>query len=265
MRRFALIALALSAACSRSVQVGTGGSAPAASRDVPITSPDQLLSAMQARYAGKWYRNLTFIQKTSFIRPDGSTSRTETWYEAAALPGKLRIDLGELSKKNGALYRNDSLYQVQEGKVTLRQKARNPLLILGFDAYTQPSATTMRQLREEGFNVTVLRTDTLYGKRVYVVGAGPGDSTSNQFWVEADRLLFVRMIQTNPANRRTQDVRFEKYVAHAGGWVAEEVRFLVGGRMVLHEAYSNVKVNVPLDENLFVAEKWATATHWYKP
>ena len=138
-------------------------------------------------------------------------------------------------------------------------------MILGFDVYAQPVAKTMTQLREEGFNVSVLRTDTLYGKRMYVVGAGPSDSTSNQFWVEADRLLFVRMIQTNPANKRTQDVRFEKYVAHAGGWVAEEVRVLVGGRMVFHEEYSNVRVNVALDENLFVPEKWTTATHWHKP
>jgi hypothetical protein len=265
MRRLAALGLALSAACSRQVQVGTGGSAPAASRDAAITSADQLLSAMHARYAGKWYRNLTFVQKSTYLRPDGSPSLVQTWYEAGALPGRLRIDLGDLSKNDGVLYRGDSTYQVQGGRITQKLKARNPLLILGFDVYAQPPAKTMTQLKEEGFNVTVLRTDTLYGKRVYVVGAAPGDSTSNQFWVEADRLLFVRMIQTNPANKRTQDVRFEKYVVHAGGWVAEDVRFLTSGRMFFHEEYSNVRVNVPLDEGLFVPEKWSTATHWFKP
>ena len=265
MRHFAAFAFALVAsACARQVQVGTATTG-ASSRDPAITSADQLLSAMHARYSGKWYRNLTFVQKSTYLRPDGSTSRVETWYEAGAMPGRLRIDLGDLAKKNGVLYRNDSVYSVQEGRILSRQKGRNPLMILGFDVYAQPAAKTMTQLREEGFKVAVLRTDTLYGKRMYVVGAGPSDSTSNQFWIEADRLLFVRMIQTNPANKRTQDVRFEKYVAHAGGWVAEEVRVLVGGRMVFHEEYSNVRVNVALDENLFIPEKWTSASHWYKP
>jgi hypothetical protein len=26
-----------------------------------------------------------------------------------------------------------------------------------------------------------------------------------------------------------------------------------------------VRVNVALDENLFVPEKWASASHWYRP
>ena len=265
MVRLLALALAVAAsACSRQVQVGSGTTRPASARDA-ITSADQLLAAMHARYAGKWYRTLTFVQKSTNLRPDGTPSLVDTWYEAASIPGRLRIDLGALSKKNGVMYRNDSVYSVQDGRIVAKQKGRNPLMILGFDVYGQPASKTMAQLREEGFNVSVLRTDTLYGKRMYVVGAGPTDSISNQFWVEADRLLFVRMIQTNPANKRTQDVRFEKYVKHADGWVAEDVRVLVGGRMVFHEEYSSVRVNVALDENLFIPEKWSTAPHWYKP
>lgn len=227
-------------------------------------SADQLLDAMHRRYAGKWYRNLTFVQTSTYYRPDGSTSRVETWREAGMMPGKLRIDLGELSSGNGVLYRNDSLYQVQAGKITDRRKARNPLLILGFDVYAQDPAITFTQLREEGFDMRVLRMDTLGGRRMYVVGAGPADSTTNQFWVDAEQLLFTRLIQTDQRGR-TQDIRFEDYVQHGGGWVAEQVRFLMNGRMFFHEGYSQVRVNVPLDENLFIPERWSTATHWARP
>jgi hypothetical protein len=229
-----------------------------------ITSSDQLLAAMHDRYAGKWYRNITFVQKSTYLRPDGTPSRVETWYEAGVIPGRLRIDLGEPSRGNGVLYRGDSVYTIQAGRIASRQADRNPLMILGFDVYGQPPSRTFEQLRGEGIDVTLLRLDTLYGKRVYVVGALRTDTTSNQFWVEADRLLFVRLLQTD-ANRRTQDIRFEKYVQHGGGWVAEEVRVLMGGRMVFHEEYSNVRVNVALDENLFIPERWSTATHWHKP
>jgi hypothetical protein len=264
MRSLFVIAAAFAlAACGRRVEVA-GGPADAARRDA-IRSADQLFAAMHDRYDDSWYRTLTFVQTSTYLRPDGSTSRTETWYEAAAIPGRLRIDLGDPSRGNGALYRNDSLYSVQGGRVVDRRQARNPLAILGFDVYRQSPARTMEQLRAEGFDLSVLHVDSLNGKRAYVVGAGPTDSTSNQFWVEGDRLLFVRLIQTDPQRNRTQDIRFERYVQHGGGWVAEEVRFLMGGRMFFHEAYSNVRVNVALPDDLFLPERWSTAPHWYKP
>lgn len=265
MRSLLMIAtvLTLAAACSRRVQVETSPTASSPA-DPGITSADALFDAMRSRYAGKWYRNVTFVQKSTYLRPDGSASRVETWYEAAALPGRLRIDLGELAKGNGILYRNDSLYQLQEGRVTDRRVGTNPLMVLAFDAYAQPASKSLDQMRRLGFNVGVLHVDSLDGKRMYVVGAGPRDTTTNQFWIEADRLLFTRLIQSDQRGR-TQDIRFEKYVQHGGGWIAEVVRFLMDGRMFFLEEYSNVGVNVTLDDNLFVPEKWSTATHWYRP
>lgn len=263
MSRTALIALALAAtACSRQARVDT---AAASARADAITSADQLLAAMHDRYADKWYRNITFVQKSTYKRPDGQVTRVETWYEAGAIPGRLRIDFGEPSRGTGVLYRNDSAYTIAGGRVTGRLGGRNLRLVLGFDVYGQPPARTLAQLRAERVDVSVLRTAMLDGKRVYVVGAGPTDSTSNQFWVEADRLLFVRLIQTDTLRRRTQDIRFGKYVAHGGGWVAEDVRVMISGFVALHEEHSDVRINVTLDENLFIPETWSTARHWYKP
>lgn len=258
-----LIAVLGIAACGRSVRVGS--SAPSAVRVDDIRGADQLVAAMHARYAGKWYRNLTFVQISTYLRPDGTTSRRETWYEAMELPGRLRIDLGEPSRGNGVLYRGDSVYQVQGGRITQRTTGRNLLMILGFDVYAQPAAQTLAQLRAEKVNVGIMHRTTFQGRDVFVVGAPPGDSTTNQFWVDAERLLFVRLIQTNPQNRRTQDIRFDKYVQHGGGWVAERVEFLAAGRRVFLEEYQNVQVNVPLDPALFIPERWSTAPHWYTP
>lgn len=257
-------AVAVLAACQRQVTAGSPSPdvAPSAGR---ITSADQLIAAMHDRYAGRWYANLTFVQKSTSLRPDGSTSRVETWYEAGAIPGLLRIDLGDPSRGNGVLYRGDSVYQFQEGRLVDRRKGRNPLMVLGFDVYGQPPDRTMAQLAAEGIDLRVLRTDSLYGRKVYVVGAGPRDSTTNQFWVDADRLLFVRLIQTDPERRATRDIRFERYVRHGGGWVAEEVKVFLRGALVFQEEYSDVRVNVPLDSALFVPERWSAATHWYKP
>lgn len=253
----------IAAGCSRQVRIETDPSTPSG-RDPGITSAAELFESMRARYAGQWFRNITFVQKSTYLRPDGSTSRVETWYEAAALPGRLRIDLGDLSKGNGILYRNDSLYQVLEGKVVDRRAGTNPLLVLAFDAYAQPPSRSLGQMRGLGFNVDVLHIDSLDGKRMYVVGAGPRDSTTNQFWFDADRLLFTRLIQTDQRGR-TQDIRLEKYAQHGGGWVAEVIRFFMDGRMFFLEEYSDVRVNVTLDDGLFVPEQWRAARHWFTP
>ena len=256
MVRIALLASV--AACGPMVITSGGTAAPAGLR-----TGDQLLNAMHNRYDNRWYRTLTFVQKSTYYRPDGSMLRSETWYEAAALPGQLRIDLGEPSRGNGVLYRSDSTYQMQSGRVTQVRLGSNPLLTLGFDVYTQPQYRTADQLRREGINLGLLRVDSLDGRRMYVVGAARGDSTTNQFWVDAERLLFVRLIQTEAG--RTRDIRFERYTQYAPGWVAEEVRVIVGGRMSFHEEYSQVRVNPTLDDNLFTPERWSSAAHWYRP
>jgi hypothetical protein len=239
--------------------VYTGGSGTS----VPtMSNGDQLVSAMRNRYSGRWYNTITFIQKSTYYRADGSILRTETWYEAGQFPGQLRIDLGVPSLGNGVLYRNDSTYQFQGGRLTDRRVGSNPLLVLGFDVYAQPAARTANQLRLEGINLSTIRADSLDGRRVWVVGAAKGDSTSNQFWVDAERLLFVRLIQTQQG--RTRDIRFERYTQYGGGWVAEVVRFYSGGRLTFLEEYSQVRVNESLDASLFVPERWSSASHWYR-
>ncbi len=260
--RYALIRLGLLAAVAGCVpMVYTGGtSGPSAPS---IRSGDQLISAMRNRFSGRWYNTLTFVQKSTYYRADGSVLRVETWYEAAQFPGRLRIDIGDVARGTGALYRSDSIYQLQAGRITGRRPETNPLMTLGFDVYSQPASTTTSQLRRQNINLSLIRQDTLDGRRVWVVGAAKGDSATNQFWVDAERLLFVRLLQSQGG--RLVDIRFERYTQYGGGWVAEDVRIYSGGRMTFHEEYSRVRVDDDLDPDLFVPERWNTAKHWYRP
>src|SRR5689334_13490621 len=79
----------------------------------PVATGDQVIDLMYRRYGSQWYRTLSFVQKSTYYRPDGSFLRAETWYETANFPGRLRIDLGEPSRGNGVLYRADSTYSIQ--------------------------------------------------------------------------------------------------------------------------------------------------------
>ncbi|HET6763998.1 MAG TPA: GNAT family N-acetyltransferase, partial [Longimicrobiaceae bacterium] len=140
-----------------------------AQRAAPLRTGEDLIRAMHARYAGQWYRTLSFTQATSRVMAD--SVHVEMWREWALVPGALRIDMGDPAAHNGALFKGDSLFVIQGGRVARRIARRNPLMVLGFDVYGQSPERSLQVLREEGFNTAPLREDTFEGRPVYVVGA----------------------------------------------------------------------------------------------
>ena len=185
-----------------------------------IRTGDGLLRAMHERYQASWYKTLTFTQKSTTYKPDG-TSSAATWYEAALLPGKLRIDIGPPAEGNGYVLVDGHVTIVQKDKVTGTRPQVNMLLVLGFDVYTQDPETTIKVVKGEGYDLTKLREDSWEGHPAYVVGADKGDLKSKQFWVAKDTVLFVREIE--PARddpKKVDDIRFTDYRPLAGAWVA---------------------------------------------
>jgi hypothetical protein len=208
---------------------------------------------MRERYAGEWYKTISFTQRTTTTMRTGGEI-AQTWFEGAEIPGRLHIDTSVPANGNGVLYANDSLYVFSEGRLTRADTGINPLLVLGFDVYGEPAARTEATLRHLRFDLAKLHETTWEGRPVYVVGALAGDTTSNQFWVDRERLLFVRMIQHSPRGRA--DVRFNKYERAGGGWIAVEVEELIDGKRVLLEQYSDVKVNPALPAGFFDPRAW---------
>ncbi|PIW04542.1 MAG: hypothetical protein COW40_09055 [Cytophagales bacterium CG17_big_fil_post_rev_8_21_14_2_50_40_13] len=218
-----------------------------------------LLKKMSKRYDGKWYKSVSFEQKTTRYSEDGSISAVNTWYEAMELPSNLAIKFDDMDKGNGLLFRNDSIYQFNDGQIAGSRVMYHPLLILGFSVYSQPVEKTEAALITLGFDLNKAYQRDYNGKQVYVVGALEGDETSNQFWIEKDRLLFVKMIQ-NFGENRIQEVFFDKYEALGGGWIAPEVRFYMNGKMTLLEEYTKIEtpnLNAEIfDPKRFIEAKW---------
>lgn len=248
-------------------------SAPASSTPPPpvrsnaVTDPTngvELVRAMRDRYPA-WYRTLSFVQTTTIYRPGGGTL-VQTWPEAGRFPGRLRIETDTMGQ-GGVIYRGDSVYQFAGGRLVRADTGKNDLLILGFDVYAQPVETTVAILRRRGFDLSRLSRGQWEGRPAWVVGAAVGDSTTKQFWVDQERLVFVRLIdpRRTPAGMRLDDIRFEKFVRRGGGWVAEEVMFYRDGKPSLHEAYAKVQVDVPLPDALFDPAAWTSlAGKWYR-
>jgi len=246
--RHGLAALLLLTACA------TGGaSVPAGGRASAPTDAESLVRAMHGRYEGRWYRTLSFTQRV--IRPGRPE---ESWDEWGAMPGRLRIEQGN---GRGAIFANDSTYVFAGDSVVRRIGQRNDLMTLGFDVYAQAPERTLQVLREDGFDLSRFRADTWQGRPAYVVGASsPADSTSKQFWVDAERLVFVRLLDPIPNQPgRAQDVRFDRYEPLGNGWIAPEVNIFVGGQNVFQEIYSDIRIDMPLDPSLFDPGRWKTA------
>jgi hypothetical protein len=208
----------------------------------------------------RWYHSVTFTQRTTLVAPSGGEIK-QTWYEAGELPGKLRID-SDLASKSGTLFARDSIYSFSEGKLVSAEPGLNELLILGFDAYRQSSARTDAQLRQLGFDLARFHEGTWQGRPVYVVGALRGDTTSKQFWIDRDNLLFVRLLEHGRQGK--VDIRFNKYQPAGAGWIAMEVVQYVNGARRLLEEYSDVRTNVSLADAVFDPAEWATVRHWSK-
>ncbi len=228
-----------------------------------IRNGEDLLRAMHDRYASSWYQTVTFAQKSTTYKPDG-TSSAETWYEAASVPGKLRIDIGLPSDGKGYLFVDGMLTVIKDNKVVATQKDVNILLVLGFDVYRQKPETTIPVVKGEGYDLAKIHEDTWEGKPAYVVGADKGDSKSKQFWVSKDNLLFLRVLEPSRGDAsKLDDIRFIHYEPLAGTWIAAGVEVYSEGKKVFSEDYSDIQANVKLDPGTFDPEKFAT-THWEK-
>ena len=223
-----------------------------------------LLERMRSAYQGKWFRTVTFVQKTTQTR-NGVTD-TSTWYEALKSPDRLRIDFGDPNNGNGVIYTADSLYVVRGGKVTRTAASGNPFLPYVAGVYDQPLETTLRQISTYKFDLSKLYTTTWGGRATYVAGAASAaDTTAPQFWIDRERLIIVRMlVPLNPANAADlADIRLENYKPVVGGWLAVRVEIKHGGQVIQKEEYTDWRGNVDLPADFFVAEKWSDVPHWH--
>ena len=251
---FSAVLLFAAAGCSANTNSTNGASASARS----ITTGVDVITAMHDRYAGKWYKTLRFRQTVVQTRA-GVAQPSTVWLEHAVIPGYLRIDQAHDYNGTGVIYAPDSVYSFNKGSLVRRSKGRNPLMTLGFDVYGNPAATTVRVLQEEGYDLTKLRSDTWQGKDVWVVGADAGDLHSKQFWIEKDRLLFVRAFEpAGQGGTQTTEYQFNKYQPLDGGWIAVNCTFFRDGVEIMREDYFDIEANLKLPAGIMDPAQWST-------
>ena len=208
----------------------------------------QILTDMHARYAGKWHKTLSFTQATEMYRND-SLLRTETWYENILYPDHFRIDFGYGDSGRAVIYRNDSAFIFRQGKLAAARADENDLLFLLGGMYFYPIDSVFAKMWRYGYNLDKYHEDKWNGKPVFVIGAGKGEDTVDQIWIEKENFNLVRMI--NIANGNMQEALFENHVQLSGGFVETQVRFFVNDKLIQTEKYFNLRANEPIRLEIF--------------
>lgn len=229
---------------------------------VEIDDTAELVNAMHERYSGKWYKTLTFVQSNTRYTSDGREDKSR-WAEYVSVPGKLRIEFLPRGNRSGLLFNNGRVYTYEGGNRIDTRRQLHPLILLTGDVYVLPPAVTLRRLDSLRVDRTRFRVDRWDGRRVYVVGADAGDTVSNQLWVDADRLLLVRWIESQGtgARRVPSDTRLAAYRTVDGHAIPTDVTVYRGGKLALRQVYEDVRVDVPLSPTLFEPARWKTARH----
>lgn len=225
-----------------------------------IRTGEDVIRAMHARYAGRWYENLALIQAvTYFDSESGALDSARMWYESIRLPGMVRSDIAPLEGGNYQLYRDGTWHIFEADTLAGASPGAHPVLLLGFDVYMQPVEQTLAGL--ERFDLTKVRRAAWQGRDVYVVGAETEEDAGNQFWVDQEDLLLRRLIIVSRRSGATLEVRFDAYERLGDGWIAAELLFLRDGYRWLHERYAYWDIDVEFDPNIF-AVSGATRPAW---
>ncbi len=240
--RTALLLLVLAAAgCAP-----RGPATPAMPASLALPSAGAaVVEAMHARWNGRRPPTLTFVQTTISYR-DGAPPDTATWYEAGTL-GRLRIDIEPLEGRTAVFYVDGVRTVVRGGEVVSRAPDVNILLVALMDAYQQPPARTVRMLDSLGVDMGAAVRDTLWqGRRALAAGV----DGSGALWVDAERLVPVRVIQRLPGGQLL-DAHIGGHREIGGVWHETEIDIHVGGALVMRERYHDVRPGAPVEDALF--------------
>lgn len=187
----------------------------------------EVVSLMQQRWAGRWYRSLAFSQRTRSITPDGKVTEG-VWHEALQHPGLLRIDFAPISEGSGLVCTPDRIHHFRGGQQAAVQESWNHLLILIGDIYCQPVARSIFQLEKLGFDLGRVHRADWQGGPCWVVGAEAGDPLANQFWIDCEQLLLRRVIRKDPSDSKAmrREVQIVEYRQVDGFPIAAKLHFL---------------------------------------
>lgn len=210
---------------------------------------------MRYAHPSRQLRSLAFTVETTDYRSDSTQSARSRVY--AALPGKLRMELLPPSTRSGSVRDRQRLAVFERGRRVATVNRVDLSMLLAYDVFAQSVDTTIMWLDSARVRLALVRRDELNGRDVWVVGASEGDTTSSQFWVDAERWRVLRVIQREPrAPGEVSDVRFVEYTELLDVPVPLRIQVYRSGRLAQQDEVSDLSVNPDVPGRAFDLSRW---------
>jgi hypothetical protein len=204
-----------------------------------IDSVDALMKEISSRYNGKWFTRATFSQTADSYENDLPV-KSEIWDEEYRFPSNLVIYMTPGDTSNRYVCRNDSVLIYENSVLTRAEKATHDVLVLGKDIFNMTHEEIMTRLGDLDYDTGQFHETGCNGRKVYVMGAAKGDTTSCQAWFDAEHLYLVKMIK--PTARGVKEVELLNNTPCDKGWMEQEVIFRLNGKIYMIEKYFNLSV-----------------------
>lgn len=210
---------------------------------------------MRRAHPSRALKSLSFTVSTTEHGAD--TSRVVLSRAHAALPGKFRMSKLPSSVRSGYVRDRQRLSVFERGRRVTALARVDLTSLLAYDVFAQSIDTTIMWLDSARVRFALARRDELDGRRVWVVGAIEGDTTSSQFWVDAERWRVLRVIQRDSRfPNDIVDVRFTEFVERLGVPVPMRNVVYRNGTLVQTHFISDLAVNPSLPFRAFDLSRW---------
>ena len=211
-------------------------------------SGTDVIRMMKEKFNNKYLENFTFAQYIKEYK-DGELTNETVWHEAYSFPNHLIIKFDSFESGNGYIFKNDSIYVMNENKISFSGDYLHYLIILGFEVYEDSLESTVSKLTENGYDMSKVYESELKGRPVYVVGTENDNKNRNRFYIDRETLCFLKTIRYN--EELEVSMEFTDYKMIKGKYIATKVLFYEGGKLVMTEEYFNMNFPNSIDHSIF--------------
>lgn len=236
--------------------VGEGDAPPSSPARAEIAPRNglEVIGAMRRAHPSRALRSLAFnVMMTDAAAP----SRVTRARTLATLPGRFRTTTLPASRRTGTILNRQRVAIFERGRRVASRTRIDLSTLLAYDVYAQGIDSTIKSLDAGGVRYALARRDRLDGRRVWVVGAEESDSTSPQFWVDADEWHVVRVIQRDlRAGRILLDYRFSEFTDVMGVPLPTRLDIYRSGQLMERHTITDVAVNPSVPARAFDVARW---------
>lgn len=220
-------------------------------------SAHDVVEAMyEVGHSGKWYKCIKYDQKLQFFNAD-SVVKTSNWKQLVLAPNYMQIRYENFDSYNGSIYRNDSVYDFQQGYESNARYFVHYILLLTSDIYYNSVKKSLYKLKDFGIDLTKINTTSWKNREVIIIGSNDlTNISSSQVWIDKENLYVVRTILN--VGGRVQDTEFTDYQQFENYWVPTKLIFKSNGFTVIEMENYNISFPTAIDQSYFVLQNFKT-------